>query len=296
MIFNKTETPSSSTSADIAIIGTSASAFFLADTLQNSGCQVTVLVPPHQLESYNKRGAFCIKQSRFQNKHTHFTFASVAAKPYDFCFLASTPAQTSSDLLCLNQPYLHIVPVINLSFLYNRNLLNKLNTVKIIPAVFKAQLSLNKNTVELYEHSPKLEIITSGENAVRLKNIFNDSSIDLNILPSDKRFFWQNLAPYFIGNLLLLCYNKPISALMSQAETRHQADSAVNELISLAATDKISLDSGEIIARIYTFANDYPGDIKTQNDFNAFLNLIKELNRFDTPVLFDLLSLASKKY
>ena len=296
MIFNKTTSSSSVPLAEIAIIGTSALAFFLDDTLHNTGCRVTVLVPPHQLEAYNKRGAFCIKQSRFQNKNVHFNFACTPTKPCDFCFFASTPGQSQTDLTLLQHSFLATTPIINLSSLYNNSIISNFTTSPVFAAFSNCQLSLNKNTVEMLERSPKLEIVKASDNTDTLKQIFADTPVNLNFITATPKFLWTKLAVYFIGSLLLMIYGKNISSILMRQDIRQQTDSAITEIIGVAQKEKATPDSSEILAQLYTFADDYSGDIITLRDFNAFSNLIKNINNFETPTLFNLLIRASKKY
>ena len=296
MFFNKTQPTSRFNSVNVSIIGTSAQAVFFAYVLQNSGCDVTIVVAPHLLPFYSKQGSFCIKSSRFQAKHANFHFAAEIPSRCNFCFIASTPGQARSDLLLLKPDSLQTTVLVNLSAIYNHRILEELNTVNSLTSFFDCQLSFAKNTVELLDQSPKIDIIDSGDNLDLLQELFVDSMININIVTANKNFLWQRLAPYFIANLLTICYQKSISSLLLQKDLRRQVDASITEILSLAKSDKVSLNASDILARIYTFADDYTSDIKTIADFHAFSSLIKGINHFDTPSLSALLNTAANKY
>lgn len=296
MFFTKNKPTPQPLLANISIIGVSAQAFFLADILQTSGYDVTIIVPPHLLEKYSQKGAFCIKSNRFQTKHANFHFASQVQNPCNFCFIASLPGMAKADLLLLDSQNLQAVPLINLSSLYNQPVMDQLGSISSIKAFSNCQLSFGKNTIELLDSSPKIDLMSPPEYVEPIKNLFSDSIVDIRIIAPNKNFLWQRLAPYFIANLLVINYRKSISALLLQKEIRQQVDRALDEIASLAKSDKISLNTSDILAQIYTFADNYQGDITTSGDFNAFSHLISGINPFDTPALFNMLNLAANKY
>lgn len=296
MLFTQTAASSQNASQHIVFIGTSASSFYLADLFQSAGYNVCFLVFPHLLKKYQKRGDFCIKHSRFQSKHVKFHFISALEEHCDICFISSCPGDAKKDLLLLNSKLQQPVPIINLSPFYNFKEINKLKNFKIINAFFTAQISGTKNTIELQERSSKIELFTDSEIFQQIKNIFSGSPINVHVYNPINLSFWQHLAVYFISTLLLSVYDNSISSLLNQPDIRKQTDMAISELLKLAKKDKISLDSGEILAHIYTFSDNYRGDIQSRSDFNAFSSLIKGINYFETPILSKFINLASKKY
>ena len=296
MFFTKAEASQPNLLSSIVLIGTSAQSFYLADILQSSGHKVTFLIPSYLLEKYQKIGSFCIKPSRFQNKHASFQFTSNLTKPADFCFICSHPGAAKNDILLLNHSLKQPLPIINLSSFYNSKHLDNLPDFNIINAFFNAQITMNKTTIELLERSPKIELFTNDPAAQSIKNLFSTSNIDINICNQSRSIFWQHLATYFISSLLFMVYDDGISPLLNRTDIRKQTDLALTELIKLAKKENISLDSGEILASIYTISDNYRGDIQDYTDFNAFSYLIKGINHFDTPVLSQLMSIAAKKY
>ena len=146
MLFNKHSAPLFVSDKNIAIIGTSPQAFFLADSLQLRHHAVTILVSASQLKRYNQLGTFIIKPTKFQTRHTSFTFASSFDISPDFIFLASSPENASADLFFLTATSIKGSKLINLASFYNYKNLSLLKENKEIRAYLNAQFNLEKNS------------------------------------------------------------------------------------------------------------------------------------------------------
>lgn len=295
MFFTKNVQPPVSQNKNIAVIGTSPLAFFLADTLQNNGCQTTIIVSPAKLDGYKPLNPFTVKPARFQSRHTNFHFASSVDFKPDFCFLASAPTEASSDLLFLSAEPVKLAPLINCSSFYNHRLLPKISPTKEISGYFSGGLNLNKNTLIHLKSLPKLQLCSTSDTAVQIKRLFDDSQISITLSHHNKTFFWEHLSVFFLSNLLLISEPASLVTRLTDPDTRNQAELAAAELVKLAKKHKISLDSSEILAGLYDIEDGSHSEFTTPAALNVLLNILPEINRFDTPSLFRLSANAVNK-
>ena len=294
MFFSK-PAPAPASLTRVAVIGTSPLAFFLADVLQNNCCAVTILMAANKLNTYTRRSSLNVKLSNFQNRHASFSFAAKLDSAADFVFIASSPEDSRNDLLLLQDPLLKSAPLINLSSFYNRRIISQFNKSDI-PAYFNGWLNLEKNSLHLLERSPVLELCCDAETAVTIKALFADSPVSLTFPAPSPNLFWQHLAPFLLGNLLVLSAGRDISSVLLQNDIRRQTDTAVNELCKLAKAEKVSLDPANILPRLYAFPDNYQSEFSSPQSFAALSALIPGINRFDTPALYGFLANAAKKY
>lgn len=294
MFFSKAPKTAGTPLAKAAVIGTSPLAFFISGSLQNNNCAVINLVSAGKLQKYAQNDTFTICPSDFQNQRHDFSFASAPAEEPDFIFLASSPEDVQNDILLLAHPLLKTAPVINLSFLFNKKILISSNDRKIISAFCRSFFNLEKNTLTFLKRTPEIEICAAPDFMKSLKRLFENTSLSFTVSQEESLLFWQNLIPFFLGNVISLAEKKNVSDSLLQQSVRKLADSALNEFFALAAAEKINLDTSQILPRLYSFPDNYAGEISSVRQFNAFANLLPQISRFETPALFELLSKASK--
>ena len=111
-----------------------------------------------------------------------------------------------------------------------------------------------------------------------------------------KNTFWQNLAAFFLTNLLLIVYNQPISRIFADKETRTIADKAIKELCSLAKKGKVSLEPSKILTDIYACPDEYKSEFASAKGAHTLGQLIQDLTPFETPTVQNLLNTIIKKY
>ena len=296
MFFSKNQSDTAKTLAEIAVIGTSAQAFFIADLLQGNDCSVTMLVSENQIDQYSKNNTMTIRSSGFQNHRRDFCFATKPKQNTEFVFLASSPDNITTDILQLQHPELENAKLINLSAFYNRKILNALSNTQYFTAFLDGQLNLNKNILTILNRSPKMEIVAPDETISRLKKLLDNTTISLNRPLDPKNFFWQNFAPFFLGNLLILAEQKSISDSLKQKDIRKLTDTALDELANIAKKEKQVLDIPQTLTGLYGFDDNYIGEFTTSKRFGTLLKLVPTIGKFNTPALFELINRAAKKY
>lgn len=296
MFFAKSKTTTEATLAEIAVIGASAQAFFIADILQQNNCSVTILLPENQIEQYAKNNTVTFRSSGFQNHRSDFYFAATPKPNTEFVFLASSPESITYDMLLLKNPELKTAQIINLSSFYNRKILNIFKDTESFTAFLDGQFNMDKNTLTILTGSPKIEIAAPDEIISRLKKLLGNGAISLNRPSDTNNFFWQNFAPFFLGNLLIAAEQKSISESLKQPDIRKLTDSALTELAGIAKKEKQSLNIPQTLTRLYGFEDSYNGELTNKKRFGGFLKLLPDIGKFNTPALFELINRATKKY
>lgn len=294
MFFSKTkDAPVSKT--EIVIIGTSPQAFFIGDLLQNSHCSVTFLVPENKLIQYQKDFSLIFRPSGFQNRRVEFSFVSKTQKRPAFVFFASAPEDLKNDFLLLSAPELKDVPAINLSFACTLRFSEDLISPNMYPAFLDGQFVFEKNILTFANRPQNLKIQAPTDVLSALKDLFG-SALIIHKSVSQTDLFWQDFAPVFLGSLITQALKQNISSGLGAPETRNLADSALKELASLAQKEKSGFDTSKALTVIYGFADNYMGEFTTAQRLNAFIACFPQINRFDTPALFELLARALNKY
>ncbi len=293
MFFNKINPSAAVSNLNIAIIGTSPLALLIADILLSQGYQTTLLVSQNKLASYTKLNPFTVKTSSFQSHRIDFPFASTLTAPADYCFLASSPESNRTDLLLLQDAFLKNTPIINLSAFYNRQFLKDLKKDSF-NGWFGGWLNLEKNTLQLLERNPKLEINCPQDIAANLAPLFNKNTFNLSFCCSKADLFWPQLLPFFLGNLLLLASNQTISSALNQPTYRQLVDNAIKEIALITPSLKNKLNLSDVLPQIYAIPDNYKSEFTSPVAFNLLSSLIKGITPFTTPHLNQLLTSAAK--
>ncbi|MDD7313347.1 MAG: hypothetical protein PUH03_03220 [bacterium] len=293
MLFSKQPTPKNK---KIAIIGTSPLAFYLSDTFIENGYNVKQIVPLNLLDNFTHSGAITVKSSLYKNHRQEFSFTSELKNDVDFCFLASAPENYRSDLLLLTNSFLKNIPLINLSSFYNHFLFNEQADYQEIPAFFKGWINFDGVTLQPLEKQSRLILECPIEKAVEIKKLFDDTPFNLIFAENNKNTFWQNLAAFFLTNLLLTSYSQSISKIFADKETRAIADKAIKELCFLAKKEKVFLEPSKILTDIYACPDEYKSEFSSAKGIHVLGQLIQNLTPFETPEVQNLLNTTVKKY
>lgn len=279
----------------IAVIGTSPLAFFLSSTFVENGYDIRHLVPLDKLDTFSHLGALTIKSSLYKNHRQEILFDSELNSPVDFCFLASTPENCRTDILFLLSPFLKEAQIINFSSFYNQDLFKELKHLDETRAFFKGWINFDKGTLQPLEKQSQIILETPLEKTSELKELFNNTPFSLSSTEG-KNVFWQNLAAFFLSNLLLISSNHSMSKIFTDKKLRSLTDCAIKELCSLAEKEKISIDSSKVLADIYACPDNYKTEFTSRKSLYVLGQLIKGITPLATPSLQNLLSTALKKY
>lgn len=295
MFFAKPAKETSIPETETIVVGTSPQAFFLGDVLQNKNCAITFLVPENKMPLYAKNFSLTLRPSGFQNRRAEFSFASAVKKRPAFVFLASSPEDAKNDILLLTAANLKDVPIINLSFAYNRRLLANFADASAFPAFLDGQFLFEKNVLTFANRPQNLEICAPADTVNALKSLFGQT-LNINRSNDPDDLFWQNFAPFFLGSLITIAQNQNMSSCLNNPQIRRSADSALKELSVLAQNEKSAFDDSKALTALYGFADNCKSEFTTPQKINALLNCFPQINRFDTPSLYELTAATLNKY
>lgn len=276
----------------VAIIGTSSLAKFLAAFLQDNGAEVVVLVSPNNVEKYRKIGGFSFRNTTFQNRCFDFNFVSFIDRKVDYCFLASRPFEAKNDLLLLNNHSLKGVCCINFSSFYNYGELEKMKNVNELRGYFENFLVEDKNEIQLLNRNFKISLCGNETGGDEIRRLLNKSGVDIVKVTNNKGVFEQKLAVFALMNLILQVYDKNVSSLLDDSKIREQIDLAIKEYCSL----RIGVDASSILPNIYVVSDSYKGEFTSKEDFMSLCSLFDGVDYFETPILYNWILEAAKKY
>ena len=276
----------------VAIIGTSSLAIFWAAFLQDNGAEVVVLVSSDQVEKYRKIGSFSFKNTTFQSKYFSFNFASFINRKVDYCFLASRPSEAKKDLLLLNSACLKEACVINFSSFYNYGELENMKYVNELRGYFEGFFTEDKNEVQLLNRNFKISLCGKETEGYELKRLLSQAGVDIIKVTNNKGVFEQRLAVFALMNLILQVYDRSVASLLDDSKMREQIDLAIKEYCGL----RIGVDASSILPNIYIVSDNYKGEFTSKKDFMLLCSLFDGVDYFETPVLYNWLLEAAKKY
>ena len=108
--------------------------------------------------------------------------------------------------------------------------------------------------------------------------------------------FLQSIISHFLGNLLILAYQKNMDAILADEQTRKEVDAIIKEIFHLLKIGEKQIDDYKILPDIYAFPDNYISEYASQKGVRILWNMIKNIDYFASPVLFELLSKISNKY
>ena len=296
MFFSRLKQSSVPSRGSVAIIGSSPIAFLLADIIQTNNFKTTLVVSSKELAQNYLPKFLTIQSLSLQNHQVSFNYSDTLPV-VDFCIIASKPEKAKTDVLLLSKNILNEIPVVNFSHLYNKDIIKELDISSVYPGYFNSWLISEKNTLKLLERKAEIHIQGTAEKITPLLPLFENSIVNTSTISPNKKYLWHYLIPYFLCNLILL--GKPGQNLLSvlqQQDYREQINTAAKELCCIAKAQKESVSETDIFSKLYNVPNTYKTSISSIYSFQAFISLIPEINKFETPALYELLSSVLNKY
>lgn len=278
----------------MVVLGKSPLAKFLVYVLKQNNIEVVVLNTSNNDKGEKKEGY--VFKSNTQNQSFSFNEVSVLDKKPEYCFLASSFDDYKNDLLALSDEKLKGVEVVNFASFYNREIIEKMKDIKEIRAYFNGWLVKNKKELIFLDKSAEVKLCCKDENLEDFSHILKAPRLNIKKTINTKKLYLQTLIPWFLGNLSVLGYQKDISTLMSNSETRQDIEEAIKEVLKALKCENFQVDENAILPDIYAFPDKFVSEFDSLRGVNALLNIIKGVDRFNSPKLFDLTAKAFKKY
>ena len=276
----------------VVVLGSSPLAMFLTYILQQNNIEVEVLT---SMDKVKKQDEYVFK-SNIQSQNFSFKSVRFLEKKPEYCFVASSFNEYKNDLLLLADNIFKDVKIVNFSSFYNREIIKQMEGIKEIRAYFNGWLVKNKKEVVLLNRSSEIKVCCKVEMLSDLQVLLNDKRLDVKIEKNSKKLFLQNLIPWFLGNLLVLSYQRNITELLANNEVRQEVSSVVKEILQLLGCNDNLVDEASVLPNIYAFPDNFVSEFASDRGVLILSEIIKGINGFDTPKTFKLIASAIKKY
>ena len=277
----------------VAVIGTSPLAIFLIDLLQQNNIDVTWMSGATKKNKDNE--PFIVKNASFQSRFVNLSASKFLTKKVEYCFLASSVNEYKTDLILLSDSFLKNVLIINFAYLYNADILKELGETQEIKAFFEGYLQKNKNTVQLLSRNYDFKInATDSILEQDLKSLIGGSKFGIDFVKNGDVFFEQKFVSYILVNLLTAVYDKDISVLLSNTDTRKLTDDAIKEMKKIAIKKKIEIDSSKVLTDIYAAPDGLISGFLNKKAFLFVSDVLKSVTKNEFPILYEMLLKLSK--
>ena len=298
-MFFSHDTSSDNSTTDVYVAGLSPLGFFIAHTLQKKGLNVTFLDSPTRISKFESSDIIFKEQRLLQNQRANFKYSFEMTDTPKALFITDLFANTIIPLITPSK--IKNCLVINFSLENSSQELKDILKTTIIQAYFQGYLHQDKNHISVLgsDNTILTDIDETEPRAFKIKELFEDSKIS--ILASDKKRtnFWKFFAPFIISNLLSAFRGKNFYALCKNENERQNIDTCINEIISLAAEEKINLEHSEILINLYNIPSGYTALLQNNSSAHA-LDVLSSLLGKDihkkTPFLYSLLKNIYNKY
>lgn len=278
----------------VAVAGTSPLALFLAYILQQNNVEVVILDTLKRNKT-DKTESWLFK-SNFQNQGFSIKFCNELNKKPEYCFLASSFDEYKNDLLALSDDFLKDVKVVNFASFYNHELIEQMENVDEIRAYFTGWLMKSKKDITMLNRNAEIKICSMGNIEKDLQAILNDKKLEVKFGKDSKKAFWQKMAAWFLGNLLVLVYENDVSKIMLNNESRQNADAVIKEVSQILKTKEVHIDTQTLLTDVYAFPDGFVSEYASLRGLNSLSEMIEIPDYFNHPKLFEMIKKALKKY
>ena len=276
----------------MVVLGSSPLAMFLVYILQQNNIDVVVL---SSSDKSKKEDEYIFKSS-VQSQRFSFKRVSFLDKKPEYCFVASSFDEYKNDLLMLSEDMFKDVKIVNFASFYNHNIIKQMNNVKEIRAYFNGWLVKNKKELMFLGRTADIKICCKTEYFSDFQEILNDKRATVKIEKNTNKLFLQNFIPWFLGNLLVLSYQKNISVLLADNDIRQELNDVVKEIMQLLIGEDKMIDEASVLPDIYAFPDNFVSEFDSLTGVSVLSEIIKGVNGFDTPKTFGLIAKTIKKY
>ena len=277
----------------VAVIGTSPLALFLIDLLLQNNIDVAWMSGIAKKDKNNE--PFIVKNTSFQSRFINLSASKFLTQKVEYCFLASSVNEYKTDLTLLSDSFLKNVLIINFAYLYNTNILKELGKIQEIKAFFDGYLQKNKNTIQLLSRNYGFKInATDSILEQDLKSLIGGHKSGIDFVKNGDVFFEQKFVSYTLVNLLAAIYNKDISVLLSNTDTRKLTDDAIKEMKKITIKKTIEIDSSKVLTDIYAAPDGLTSDFLNKNAFLFVSDALKSVTKNEFPILYEMLLKLSK--
>ena len=253
-----------------------------------------VVLSLNKKDDDSKTETFVFKSNN-QNQNFLFKTCNYIDRKPECCFLASSFDEYKNDLLALSDDMLKDVSIINFASFYNHKIIDKMTSIKETKAYFDGWLVENKKDLLLLSRGAEIVFCQKDENK-DIQSLLLSKKTEIKNCKDGKKTFWQKMSAWFLGNMLVLAYKEDISKLLLDSEKRQKVDAGIREIAKVLKKENVQLDTQVLLTDIYAFPDGYSSEYNSLKGSMFLSEMLGNIDRFDCPVLSEIISNATKKY
>ena len=261
MFFNKPNFPNkqTETAQNIYILGTSPSALFVAEQLQDLGHHISILCPPKIVDEFNATDFIFKDRRHLKSKRFQVNFEFEILTAPDILFIMSEPQNLHNDLLLLSHKKLEKTTIVNTSPTYPENFVSQILGLPTINAYFSAWLHRNKNHISLLTGTPSIKLAISpvSEQFKNMQNLLKKTGITLENSLSATDDFWQWLIPQAIIFFVSEAFEKNFYICSQKQDCRTTIEKCLKEAITIASLNNAKTEKNELLKTLYSAPENY---------------------------------------
>lgn len=258
MIFNSNPSspaPLPENPADIAILGSSPLAAWLAVRFAHAGHRPLLVTTPAEVPAF-QNAEFSLKEDRTVITHRIGFPADYKLGPVpELLAVACSPTELRRHLPLLNPSKLTGTTVLNCAVSSDTSYLGAFLKNAVIPAYFQGSISRDKNHLVTLgrDNSFILSLKENHRTFESLRSLFDSAGIDLAGIADDRRNFWEWFIPRTAAALLAGLHRQNIYGLIKNEPMRKQLETLIGELAELAAADDVLILPPDMLHAVYAF-------------------------------------------
>lgn len=269
----------------ICILGMNELALFLGGKLALAGHEVTFLGNPRYLETFGRQDIILKEERSLHSRRFRPQTSWHIQTPPRFLLICSALGNLRADLSLLSPSKLCGALALNFSLMENTTSLTEFLRTPVIQAYYHGFLSCEKNLLTIFTPDAPLSVNlpSANEHLRSLREIFSLLPAAVISETRTPEAFWKFFIPHALNALLPAAYNKSILNLSRDEKFRLQIDHCMEELLSLAAAEEVTLDPVTLLRVVYSAPASYHGTVAPA------------LNRGDKSALNDLAGIIQQK-
>lgn len=291
MFFTKKEISKNEAQQSVVVVGRSLLAFYLAAILQEKGIKTEIKVSSDVLKKFGSNKNIVIKHPGKLKENIACKFVDRVNTDVDFCFIASHPEDVKKDFVMLTDEKIKKAKIINLTSCLNHKLFEKTSNVDYTEAFFNGWL-VGDDKVQVLTAMNDIRICCEDKIFKELKNLFFETNMV--VVRDNSSVFKQKFLEKFAINLLLLVYEKDMSAILYNKKDLKKAEESVKEICGEVVGGCDEGTDKKVLQSLYDVPDGYRSEFSENNFFDFFLKGGK-IDAVKTPVVYEMMSKIIKK-
>ena len=286
MFFGKKEFSKIESRQSVVVVGRSLLAFYLAAVLQEKGVKTVIKVSSEVLQKFGSKKNVVMKYPGKLKENVMLNITDNLEDDVDFCFVASHPDDVKNDFLLMSDEKIKKTKIVNFATCMNNKLFAKMKDIDCADAFFGGWL-VGDGKLQVLTAMSDIKICCDEEFLVELKKLFYETNIV--VVRDNFSVFKQKFLEMFAINLLLLAYEKDMSAILYNKKDLKKTEEAVREICSATIGNGEESFDKKVLQSLYDVPDGYRSEFSGKSFFNFFLKG-ERISAVSTPVVYEMMS------